>query len=86
MCSAPLEVGLWEFDTFLNVSDGPSRLIAPEDIDCQAARVRIVYGSARVDDGELGGASDGDRVSIWVTVGLTKVCYIDSNYSILKYD
>ena len=65
---------MWEFDSYLPGSEGPSRLILADDIDCQAARVRIIYGAPRTDDGEMGGMSDDERISIWVTVGLTKVC------------
>lgn len=62
-------------------TEGPSRLITPDEINCQAARVRIVFGGARRDDGETGESSDADRVNLWVTVGLTKVRCIKCNYS-----
>ncbi|THH05304.1 hypothetical protein EW145_g4895 [Phellinidium pouzarii] len=71
--SPELEVGFFEFDSYLRSWEGPPQLISPADISAQACRVRITYREPREDEEDEEVEEDEAMArKIWVTIGLTK--------------
>ena len=83
ICASPeLEIALWEFDTYLEDTDGPPQLLPVDDILSQACRIRITYRDDREDEDQEPATA---RKRIWATVGLTKVSSPLSKFTQLSY-